>query len=338
MKIYHWFIPNRKNKFHPVALRSTGLIIFLAIFISIPLLYNIVTAGQLRVLGYSTNINIEDLFSISNQKRNDNGLASLSLNPKLNLAALAKANDMFADNYWAHVAPDGTTPWVFIMDAGYQYSAAGENLAKDFNTSVGVVDGWMTSALHRDNVLNSNYQDVGFAIVNGTLLGSETSLVVAMYGTTASSNIASASPDTDSEPTLDQTTPQVAQSPTPNLTQTSSPSQPTTVSTVDSSAQAPDQQTQAEPTATSDNNIGTVAGSEISLPIKFYTALNWGQKVSILLICTLILLFIMKHTLIWRQQKRGLRDIWLRAHPIGQMLVLVAVLVLTIVSGIGVVL
>lgn len=293
MKIYHWFIPNKKNKFHPVALRTTGLIIFLAIFISIPLLYNIVTAGQLKVLGYSTNIDIEDLFSISNQKRNDNGLQSLNLNPKLNLAALAKANDMFADNYWAHVAPDGTTPWTFITNASYQYSAAGENLAKDFNTSAGVVDGWMASALHRDNVLNTNYQDVGYAIVNGRLLGSETSLVVAMYGTTISSNIASASPSQN------------------NITGTNE---------------------------MANNDNGSVAGSEVSLPIKLYTALNWGQKVSILLICTLILLFIMKHTLIWRQQKRGLRDIWLRAHPIGQMLVLVAVLVLTIVSGIGVVL
>lgn len=293
MKIYHWFIPNKKNKFHPVALRSTGLIIFLAIFISIPLLYNIVTAGQLKVLGYSTNIDIEDLFSISNQKRNDNGLQSLNLNPKLNLAALAKANDMFTDNYWAHVAPDGTTPWTFITNAGYQYSAAGENLAKDFNTSSGVVDGWMASTLHRDNILNTNYQDVGYAIINGKLLGSETSLVVAIYGTTISSNIALASPSQN------------------NITGTN---------------------------GMANNDKGSVAGSEVSLPIKFYTALNWGQKISILLICTLILLFIMKHTLIWRQQKRGLRDIWLRAHPIGQMLVLVAVLVLTIVSGIGVVL
>lgn len=132
--------------------------------------------------GYAADINVNDLSSLSNQERANAGLAPLSLNSQLNSAALAKANDMFADNYWAHVAPDGVTPWSFMISAGYKYTSAGENLAKEYNTSSGVVSGWMGSPSHKVNVLSSSYVDVGYAVVNGNLLGSDTTLVVAMYG------------------------------------------------------------------------------------------------------------------------------------------------------------
>ena len=73
MKLHHWFIPNRQNKFHPIALRPLGLIVFLAIFFAIPLLYNVATAKKLQVLGYATSISVSDLNSLTNQQRNANG-------------------------------------------------------------------------------------------------------------------------------------------------------------------------------------------------------------------------------------------------------------------------
>jgi len=302
MKIYHWFIPNKKNKFHPLALRATGLIIFLAIFLAIPIIYNLTTARQFRVLGYATNVTISDLYSLSNQERVNNGLTPLNSNKALDGAALAKAKDMMTDGYWAHIAPDGTTPWFFITNAGYSYSIAGENLAKGFNTSSGVVDGWMASPTHRDNVLNSSYKDVGYAVVNGRLSGSETTLVVAMYGLQNETSVVAVAGTVPPTPTNQ------------------------------------DQGVQAAITKTSDNNGGVVEGIASSLPVKTYNSFNWGQKASILLVSTLILLFAMKHTLIWREQKRGLRHIWLRAHPIGQLAILTTVLIVTLISSTGVIL
>jgi len=356
MKLYHWFIPNKKNRFHPVALRSTGLIIFLIIFIGLQFAYNLTAANKFQVLGYATNVSINDLLNISNQDRIDNGLAALNLNPKLNSAALAKANDMFTDNYWAHVAPDGATPWSFIYASGYDYSSAGENLAKDFNTSSGVVSGWMNSPTHRANVLSSSYKEVGYAVVNGTLLGSETTLVVAMYGL-------------ENEPVIAQAAPAPAPTPTPtnnnstsatNTVATSTPvtSAPITGNTTTISQETISENTTADndQTSTNDNenstndvdkpiastskpnDIGSVAGAAIAVPIEKYNSLNWGQKASIVLIFTLILLFIMKHTLIWREHKRGLRHIWLRSHPIGQAAILMTVLIITLASGVGVIL
>lgn len=134
------------------------------------------------VLGYASNINIQDLLNDTNRVRNEHGLSSLRLNPELTEAAQEKGQHMFANNYWAHIAPDGTTPWDFILSQQYDYSYAGENLAKNFNSSKGVVDAWFDSPSHRDNLLSPNYDEIGFAVVNGVLDGYETTLVVQMFG------------------------------------------------------------------------------------------------------------------------------------------------------------
>lgn len=348
MNIHHWLIPTKKNKFHPHALRPVGLLVFLFIFVTVPFLYNVTSAKQAQVLGYATNISVSDLYSLTNQERAANGLGALTLDSQLSSAAVAKANHMFANNYWAHVAPDGTTPWSFIYAAGYNYSIAGENLAKDFNTSNGVVSGWMASQTHRDNVLGTGYNDVGFAVVNGVLLGSETTLVVAMYGaravaapTPAPVQATPAAPQTTTPAPVQVTpTPAVEETPTPTPVETPPVSEEQSAPANDTTTQTT-QSTTAKPVIAEVNSNdvgGFVEGIATSAPVKAYVGLNWGQKVSILLICTLMLLFIMKHTLIWRASKKGARHIWLRAHPIGQIAVLCAVLVLTLVSGAGTVL
>jgi hypothetical protein len=137
-----------------------------------------------RILGFATDIILADLYSTVNERRVEAGVGSLEIDSRLEAAAAAKAQDMFTKNYWAHYAPDGsTTPWQFIIGSGYVYKFAGENLAKDFDTSVSVVEAWIASPSHCSNLLNDSYQDIGMAVVNGTLLGKETTLVVQMFGT-----------------------------------------------------------------------------------------------------------------------------------------------------------
>ena len=48
-----------------------------------------------------------------------------------------------------------------IEDAGYLWSAAGENIAAGYSTPQAVVTGWMNSAGHRQNILSSAYCDLG---------------------------------------------------------------------------------------------------------------------------------------------------------------------------------
>ncbi|MGB3023428.1 MAG: CAP domain-containing protein [Candidatus Saccharimonadales bacterium] len=135
-----------------------------------------------KVLSYATLISRSELLSEANVSRSSNNLLPLSLNSQLNTSAQAKAQHMADNNYWAHVAPDGTQPWYFFEAAGYSYQAAGENLAYGFDSSFAVNQGWMNSSGHRANILG-DYSDVGFGIVNApSFQGGEYTIVVAHYG------------------------------------------------------------------------------------------------------------------------------------------------------------
>jgi hypothetical protein len=180
--IHHFLVPHERNNFRAKAVHFHSLVSYLIFFIAIGFLIN-ATGAKGNVLGYATDITIEKLLELTNKERADKGLQPLTYNQQLAVAAKGKADDMFARNYWAHYAPDGTTPWSFILGSGYKYEYAGENLAKNFMFSDGVVQAWMDSPTHRENILRAEYTDIGFAIVDGVLNGEETTLVVQMFGT-----------------------------------------------------------------------------------------------------------------------------------------------------------
>ena len=92
-------------------------------------------------------------------------------------------------DYWAHVAPDGTQPWSFFARFGYKYRYAGENLARDFSSAGAVVDAWMNSPTHRDNILNPKYKEIGIGITEGDLAGSDSTIVVQFFGATYTDNV-----------------------------------------------------------------------------------------------------------------------------------------------------
>ena len=136
------------------------------------------------VLAYATNMSRESLLSATNKQRTANGRGALALNEKLSSAAQAKAKDMADKNYWAHVSPDGKQPWYFFDQAGYKYYKAGENLAYGFLDSDSTITGWMNSESHRENLLDSQFQEVGFGYINVANYqdkGEET-IIVALYG------------------------------------------------------------------------------------------------------------------------------------------------------------
>jgi uncharacterized protein YkwD len=134
-------------------------------------------------LAYATKISRTSLLSETNHERAKNNLNTLSIHPKLNIAAQSKANDMAQNNYWSHITPDNQAPWEFIDDAGYVYVKAGENLAYGFVDSESTVNGWMNSQSHRDNMLDSSYTEVGFGYANSPKYqnNGQQTIVVAMY-------------------------------------------------------------------------------------------------------------------------------------------------------------
>lgn len=180
--IRHLFLPHHTNNHRPKLLHIDALTIYVIFFGLVYYSLNFIGSSHPEVLGYATDIYVNQLLQDTNIQRQQAGLSPLQLNTQLSSAAYAKAQNMFALNYWAHNSPDGKTPWDFISNAGYKYSVAGENLAKNFSTSQAVVDAWMASPSHRENVLKAAYKEVGFAVVNGKLNNEETTLVVQMFG------------------------------------------------------------------------------------------------------------------------------------------------------------
>lgn len=146
--------------------------------------YNLAVTGS--VLGAQVSVTNNELLDTTNAQRVAQNLPALKLNTQLSDAAYQKANDMFKQQYWAHDAPNGTTPWAWFSKVSYNYSYAGENLAKNFTTANAATTAWMASPEHRANILDSHYTDVGFAVVSGTLKGENTLLIVALYGRPAS--------------------------------------------------------------------------------------------------------------------------------------------------------
>ncbi|HOV30081.1 MAG TPA: CAP domain-containing protein [Candidatus Dojkabacteria bacterium] len=177
--IKNCLVPNKNNSYKAYLLRKTAIVIYSVILLLVNTFGSVLGIEQAQ----ASTITPENIIALTNAERVNLGLSTLSYNAQLSSAALAKANDMFEKQYWDHFGPNGETPWQFIRGAGYSYIYAGENLAKGFKTSESVVEAWMASPTHKANIVNSNYRDIGVAVVEGILQGKQTILVVQMFGT-----------------------------------------------------------------------------------------------------------------------------------------------------------
>lgn len=199
-KLARHFVPHHHEdgeQHHAHALTLPALFAYFQIFVFLIAGLYFVKVRAPQVLGVAS-FSASEIISLTNVQRVQNGLGPLTYNSLLASAAAAKAQDMFTVNYWAHNSPLGKTPWVFITGAGYKYVYAGENLARDFNDAPSVVNAWMNSPSHRENILDANFKEIGVAVESGKLTGIDGILVVQMFGTPVSglptATLAQASP------------------------------------------------------------------------------------------------------------------------------------------------
>lgn len=98
------------------------------------------------------------------RKKADKGLEPLKMNPQLMEAARAHAANMAKQDKLEHVL-DEKEPADRATAAGYKYKAVGENIAWNQKTPAQVLDGWMKSEGHRENILRAEYNEIGVAVV-----------------------------------------------------------------------------------------------------------------------------------------------------------------------------
>jgi len=178
------FLPHPHNNHRAKILWPQSMVILMGILLMGRSIVTLVSSLNPGVLGYASQINPDKVIELTNNERLNAGLTILKTNDQLNQAALAKAADMFENNYWAHVSPTGVEPWYFITKSGYEYQHAGENLARDFSNPSDVVRAWMASPTHKQNLLDPRYKDIGIAVMDGYINGVETTLVVQEFGAT----------------------------------------------------------------------------------------------------------------------------------------------------------
>ncbi|KKQ56231.1 MAG: hypothetical protein US75_C0008G0026 [Candidatus Woesebacteria bacterium GW2011_GWC1_38_13] len=186
----HYLLPGYSNNQKAKLLHNStllSLILFLALG---RLIFQNLPGLGIGVLGFASQLPVEEIVRLTNEKRSQVGMGNLVYNPTLSQAAKAKGEDMLAKDYWAHVAPDGTQPWKFFTDVGYKYKYAGENLAKDFSSPSSAIEAWMASSSHKENMLSSKYDEIGIAVVEGDMNGVDTTIIVQLFGKRYESNIA----------------------------------------------------------------------------------------------------------------------------------------------------
>ncbi len=130
-----------------------------------------------------SQLTMEGVVKYTNLQRGTNGQSTLKINAKLNAAAMAKIDDLFAQQYFEHKSPNGNTPADIIKAQGYEYIVVGENLALgNFKDDETLVQAWMDSPGHRANILNHKYQEIGVAVKKGMFEGNEVWLAVQEFG------------------------------------------------------------------------------------------------------------------------------------------------------------
>ncbi len=92
-----------------------------------------------------------------NAMRMENGLEPLQTAPLLQKMCQERADELTKS--YAHSRANGDAWYTILTDYGIDTNCfAGENIAAGYDTPEGVVNGWMNSAGHRRNILNTNYE------------------------------------------------------------------------------------------------------------------------------------------------------------------------------------
>lgn len=103
----------------------------------------------------------QQVLTLTNQERANEGLKPLATDAKLMDAAREKSTDMRTGKYFSHTSPTLGSPFDRMKALGIDYKAAAENIAMGQTSAEEVVKAWMNSPGHRANIMNGNFTHIG---------------------------------------------------------------------------------------------------------------------------------------------------------------------------------
>ncbi|MCA0972060.1 CAP domain-containing protein [Halobacillus litoralis] len=103
----------------------------------------------------------QEVVELTNDERTERGLEPLQLDTELAAVAKDKSLDMLNNDYFSHTSPTYGSPFDMMQAYGVDYRAAGENIAMGQQSPEQVVNAWMNSEGHRQNILSPNFTHIG---------------------------------------------------------------------------------------------------------------------------------------------------------------------------------
>lgn len=107
----------------------------------------------------------QTVLTLVNKERAKLGLNGLQMDWELQRTARYKSQDMRDKGYFSHQSPTYGSPFDMMKAFGINYRTAGENIAKGQTTAEQVMNSWMNSKGHRENILSPNFTHIGVGYV-----------------------------------------------------------------------------------------------------------------------------------------------------------------------------
>lgn len=173
-----FFVAHAGNNHAPKSLHPHRVLFHVSVALAVKCLVFIVVFQYPMLAWMAPDIAVgegKQIVALTNDLRAGLSLKPLAENAALNRAAAKKVEDMFINQYFAHVSPQGRGLTSFLTQGGYpEYTAAGENLAIGYSNASEVMAAWRKSPRHYENLVDPNFTQIGVALAAGTYKTEET--------------------------------------------------------------------------------------------------------------------------------------------------------------------
>lgn len=112
---------------------------------------------------------VDEVIRIVNEERAKQGLQPLKKNNDLCKVAGIRATE--TTSLFSHTRPNGESCFTILKEYNIPYMTVGENIAAGQQTPAEVMNAWMNSQGHRENIMNSSFGQIGVGVVKGGSYG-----------------------------------------------------------------------------------------------------------------------------------------------------------------------
>ena len=84
-------------------------------------------------------------------------------NSLLEEAAYKHSTNMYKNKFFSHAAPDGSRGGTRLERVGYAWKLFGENIGEGYKTEKEMLDGWLASPGHCENIMKKEFKEMGVA-------------------------------------------------------------------------------------------------------------------------------------------------------------------------------